>query len=78
MDSDKDGIIGKNDLRATFDSVGKLITDKELDDMLNEAPGPINFTQLLNLFATRMSGSGIYYSRSNLTCEIMIQASLTV
>ena len=58
MDADKDGIIGKNDLRATFDSVGKLISDKELDDMLNEAPGPINFTQLLNLFATRMSGSG--------------------
>lgn len=59
MDHDKDGVIGKNDLRATFDNVGRLVTDKELDDMLNEAPGPINFTQLLNLFATRMSGSGI-------------------
>ncbi|XP_031842210.1 myosin regulatory light chain 2 [Nomia melanderi] len=58
MDADKDGIIGKNDLRACFDSVGRLVTDKELDDMLSEAPGPINFTQLLNLFATRMSGSG--------------------
>ncbi|XP_076637476.1 myosin regulatory light chain 2 [Colletes latitarsis] len=58
MDADKDGIIGKNDLRATFDSVGRLVTDKEIDDMLNEAPAPINFTQLLNLFATRMSGSG--------------------
>ncbi|KZC08554.1 Myosin regulatory light chain 2 [Dufourea novaeangliae] len=58
MDADKDGVIGKNDLRATFDSVGRLVTDKELDDMLNEAPVPINFTQLLNLFATRMSGSG--------------------
>ncbi|CAK9796041.1 Myosin regulatory light chain 2 [Anthophora plagiata] len=58
MDQDKDGVIGKNDLRATFDSVGRLVTDKELDEMLNEAPAPINFTQLLNLFATRMSGSG--------------------
>ncbi|KAG6803724.1 myosin regulatory light chain 2 [Apis mellifera caucasica] len=58
MDQDKDGIIGKNDLRATFDNVGRLVTDKELDDMLNEAPAPINFTQLLNLFASRMSGSG--------------------
>ena len=58
MDADKDGIIGKNDLRQTFDNVGRLVTDKELDEMLNEAPVPINFTQLLNLFATRMSGSG--------------------
>lgn len=58
MDQDKDGIIGKNDLRATFDAVGRLTTEKELDDMLSEASGPINFTQLLTLFAKRMSGSG--------------------
>ncbi|XP_020297707.1 myosin regulatory light chain 2 [Pseudomyrmex gracilis] len=58
MDADKDGIIGKNDLRAAFDSVGRLATDKEIDEMLNEASAPINFTQLLNLFAVRMSGSG--------------------
>lgn len=58
MDHDKDGIIGKNDLRATFDSLGKLVSDKELDAMLSEASGPINFTQLLALFANRMAGSG--------------------
>lgn len=58
MDHDKDGIIGKADLAATMDSLGKLANDKELDDMLGEAPGPINFTQLLNLFASRMAGSG--------------------
>ncbi|KAJ2940015.1 hypothetical protein O0L34_g14046 [Tuta absoluta] len=56
MDHDKDGIIGKNDLRATFDSLGKLASEKELDEMVNEASGPINFTQLLTLFANRMSG----------------------
>ncbi|XP_059062987.1 myosin regulatory light chain 2, partial [Achroia grisella] len=56
MDHDKDGIIGKNDLRATFDSLGRLASEKELDDMVSEAPGPINFTQLLTLFANRMSG----------------------
>lgn len=61
MDADKDGIIGKNDLRAAFDSVGRLATDKEIDEMLNEAPAPINFTQLLNLFAVRMAGSGGTY-----------------
>jgi len=56
MDADKDGVLGKNDLRAAFDMIGKLVSDKELDDMLNEAPGPISFTQLLTLFAERMSG----------------------
>ncbi|XP_069693418.1 myosin regulatory light chain 2 [Periplaneta americana] len=56
MDQDKDGIISKNDLRATFDQLGRLAVDKELDEMVNEAPGPINFTQLLTLFAGRMSG----------------------
>lgn len=58
MDNDKDGIITKNDLRATFDSVGKLANEKELDEMINEAPGPINFTQLLSLFGNRMANSG--------------------
>lgn len=58
MDADKDGIIGKNDLRAAFDSVGKIASDKELDAMLGEASGPINFTQLLTLFANRMASSG--------------------
>jgi len=57
MDADKDGIISKNDLRATFDAVGRLANDKEMDDMLKEASGPINFTMLLTLFANRMSGS---------------------
>ncbi|XP_072378968.1 myosin regulatory light chain 2 [Diabrotica undecimpunctata] len=58
MDHDKDGIISKSDLRATFDAVGKLASEKELDEMINEAPGPINFTQLLGLFGTRMADSG--------------------
>merc|ERR1712200_55388 len=44
MDRDKDGILSKNDLRAT------------LDEMINDAPGPINFTMLLTMFAERQSG----------------------
>ncbi len=56
MDEDKDGILGKEDLRATWDKVGKLATDQELEDMLAEATGPVNFTQLLTLFASRMGG----------------------
>lgn len=64
IDRDKDGIIGKEDLRFIFDQVGKLVNDKELDDMLAEVEVPINFTQLLTLFASRMSeGGNLTYSK---------------
>lgn len=56
MDHDKDGVISKSDLRATFNHIGRIASEKELDEMVNEAPGPINFTQLLTLFANRQSG----------------------
>jgi len=57
MDADKDGIISKSDLRACYDQIGRLANDKELDEMLGEASGPVNFTMLLTLFGNRMSGS---------------------
>lgn len=56
MDRDKDGILGKNDLRATYDELGRIASEKELDEMLHDAPGPINFTMLLTMFAERQSG----------------------
>lgn len=56
MDRDKDGIIGKTDLRATFDEIGRIATDAELDAMIADAPAPINFTMLLNMFAERSTG----------------------
>jgi len=56
MDRDRDGIINKADLRAIFDEIGRIATDKELDDMLEESPGPLNFTALLHMFAARSSG----------------------
>jgi len=58
MDADKDGIIGKNDLRATFDMVGRIASDAELEEYLADAPGPLSFTQLLQMFGERMSGGG--------------------
>ncbi|XP_030764711.1 myosin regulatory light chain 2-like [Sitophilus oryzae] len=58
MDHDKDGIISKEDLRATFDMVGKIASEKELDEMVHEASGPINLTQLLGLFGNRMAETG--------------------
>ncbi|XP_033207668.1 myosin regulatory light chain 2-like [Belonocnema kinseyi] len=58
IDHDKDGIIGKEDLAYIYDQVGKLVEEHELDAMLEEVGVPINFTQLLHLFAGRMSQGG--------------------
>ena len=56
IDRDRDGIIGKVDLRQMFDEIGRIMSDKELEDMLADASGPINFTMFLNMFAERQSG----------------------
>ena len=56
MDRDKDGILGKSDLRSIYDEIGRIATDKELEDMLSEASGPLNFTMFLNMFAERQTG----------------------
>jgi len=56
MDNDRDGLLNKADIRHSFDIIGKIVSEKELDDMLNDAPGPISFTMFLNMFAERASG----------------------
>ena len=56
IDSDKDGIINKNDLAVTWDALGRLIKDDDLKDMLSEAPGPINFTMFLSIFGDKITG----------------------
>ena len=58
IDHDKDGIIGKKDLEFIYDQVGKLVNEKELDAMLAEIEEPLNFTQFLLMFASRMQGGG--------------------
>lgn len=57
IDSNKDGLIDKNDLRATFDSLGKIVSESDLNNMISEAPGPINFTMFLTIFGERISGT---------------------
>ena len=56
MDTDKDGIITASDLKNAFTAVGKSISDGDASSMLSEAPGPVNFTQLVTLFAEKMAG----------------------
>ncbi|PIO77619.1 EF hand [Teladorsagia circumcincta] len=44
MDQNKDGIIDKNDLKDLYATMGQIASDKQIEDMIKEAPGPINFT----------------------------------
>lgn len=37
--------------------VGKNPTDEYLDAMMNEAPGPINFTMFLTMFGEKLNGT---------------------
>ena len=56
MDVDKDGTINKNDLRAAFDNVGKLMDESELDEMLSEVGGACSFDAMVNMFQNKMAG----------------------
>jgi len=87
IDQDKDGFISKNDIRQTFDSLGRLCTEDELTSMVNEAPGPINFTMFLTIFGDRAQGTDdeqvvlnafAQYDDGNGTCdEEILKHSLT-
>jgi Ca2+-binding EF-hand superfamily protein len=57
IDQDRDGFISKEDLHDTLASLGKNPTDQYLEDMVNEATGPINFTMFLTMFGDKLNGT---------------------
>ncbi|XP_066570457.1 myosin regulatory light chain 2, atrial isoform [Amia ocellicauda] len=58
IDQDRDGIIKKQDLKETYTQLGKLnVKDEELEEMLQEGKGPINFTVFLTLFGEKLNGT---------------------
>jgi len=57
IDQNRDGFIDKDDLHDMLASLGKDVTDEYLEAMMNEAPGPINFTMFLTLFGERLNGT---------------------
>lgn len=57
IDVGRDGFIDKSDLNETFINLGKMATDDYLAGMVNEAPGPMNFTVFLTLFGDRLNGT---------------------
>uniref|UniRef100_A0A4X1TWJ0 Myosin light chain 11 n=1 Tax=Sus scrofa TaxID=9823 RepID=A0A4X1TWJ0_PIG len=55
IDQNRDGIIDKEDLRDTFAAMGRLnVKNEELDAMMKEASGPINFTVFLTMFGEKL------------------------
>ncbi|XP_068766335.1 myosin regulatory light chain 10 isoform X1 [Struthio camelus] len=58
MDQNRDGFIDKADLRDTFAALGRLnVKNEELEEMVKEAPGPINFTVFLTMFGEKLKGT---------------------
>lgn len=57
IDQNRDGFIDKEDLQEMLASLGKNPDDGYLEGMMNEAPGPINFTMFLTLFGERLQGT---------------------
>ncbi|OCT64546.1 hypothetical protein XELAEV_18045645mg [Xenopus laevis] len=58
IDQNRDGIIDKEDLRDTFAAMGRLnVKNEELDEMVKEASGPINFTVFLTMFGEKLKGA---------------------
>ncbi|XP_036361512.1 myosin regulatory light chain 12B isoform X1 [Octopus sinensis] len=57
IDQNKDGLIDKEDLHDMLASLGKDPDDNYLNDMVNDATGPINFTLFLTMFGDKLNGT---------------------
>lgn len=57
IDANKDQLIDQADLAEIYASLGKNPSDKDLDDMIKMAPGPINFTMFLTMFGEKLMGT---------------------
>ncbi|KAL3859518.1 hypothetical protein ACJMK2_009734 [Sinanodonta woodiana] len=57
IDQNRDGYVDKDDLQDVMISLGKDPHDDYLQAMINEAPGPINFTMFLTLFGDKLNGT---------------------
>lgn len=56
LDANRDGIIDVDDLSKTFNTLGISKAEQDLQSMVDEAMGPMNFSIFLNMLAERMGG----------------------
>jgi len=57
IDQNKNQIVDKEDLAEIYASLGKDHPDDYLQAMLDDAPGPINFTMFLTMFGEKLNGT---------------------
>lgn len=57
IDQNRDGFIDIEDLKDMYASLGRTPSDAELKEMLEESPGPLNFTMFINLFGEKLNGT---------------------
>ncbi|KAI7872550.1 hypothetical protein BDF14DRAFT_1754603 [Spinellus fusiger] len=57
MDTNEDGVVDSKDLEVTFQRLGQPASTEQLEKMMSEASGPINFTVFLTLMADKLTGT---------------------
>jgi len=57
IDANRDGFICGEDLQDIYSSLGVKKTDKEIEEMLDDAPAQLNFTGLLTMMGNKMKGT---------------------
>jgi len=57
IDTDRDGIIGEEDLVGIYNSIGREPDRKVIREMLKECPDKLNFTHFLTLFGEKLHGT---------------------
>ena len=66
IDQNRDGIISKDDLRDVLATMGQLnVKNEELEAMVKEASGPINFTVFLTMFGEKLKGASTQIFNAN-------------
>jgi len=46
-------------LKDLYAVMGQIASDSQIDAMIKEAPGPLNFTTFLTLFGERLTGTAV-------------------
>jgi len=57
IDQDRDGFISQEDLKDMMASLGQSMPESEIEAMIKEAPGAINFTMFLTLMGEKLNGT---------------------
>jgi len=57
IDQNRDGFIDNEDLKDMLASLGQVMSEDDIDKMIKEAPGAINFTMFLTLFGEKLNGT---------------------